>query len=379
LWDLNGIHGCAAEETIEALASDRECDLETRHGHEMAGGRTGALGRDWRNPGYRTVSLDGVSTSASDLRSAGAYEWMIDALTQEATQKGRTLDGHLVVVGEPQTLPETSVTARCHFVARSPTGQVLVGKLARKLANQVVEYCIPPSRIAEARAAGSTEAVLALQAEALELFATLDRSGEAGELLLYLLNEIVLEAPQLLCKMSLKTHANMHVHGADGIHGRVLPDGKLALYWGESKLHASPMNAIRSCFESLVPFLVDDGSGRSRRDLLLLRDGLDLSDPRLVETLGRYLSDDTVESTQVEFRGAALVGFDLADYPEPYEADGIKVCDQVMQAMAHWHNRIGEQVTAHQVAHVGIEVFCVPVPSVDELRDEVREALRLRS
>ena len=118
---------------------------------------------------------------------------MIEALADEACRKGRSLDGHLVCVGDAQVLDGTSVTVRCHFVARTPNGQVLVRKLAQKLAAQVVEYCIPPSRIAEARSAGSTEAVLALQAEATELFTTLKRSGEAGELLLYLLLEVVLE------------------------------------------------------------------------------------------------------------------------------------------------------------------------------------------
>jgi hypothetical protein len=39
--------------------------------------------------------------------------------------------------------------------------------------------------------------------------------------------------------MSLKTSREMHVHGTDGIHARMEDDGRLALYWGESKLHAT--------------------------------------------------------------------------------------------------------------------------------------------
>ncbi len=121
-----------------------------------------------------------------------------DALADEARRKGRTLDVHLVTVGEPCVLTDTRVTARCHFVCRSPTGEVLVRKLAKKLARQVVEDCIPPSRIADARAAGSTEDVLALQAEARELFTTLEHSGETGELLLYLLRERRRRVPALV-------------------------------------------------------------------------------------------------------------------------------------------------------------------------------------
>ena len=61
----------------------------------------------------------------------------------------------------------------------------------------------------------------------------LERSGEGGELPLYLLLEMLLGLPQLLCKMPLKTSAETHLHGVDGVHGKLLPSGDLALYWGE--------------------------------------------------------------------------------------------------------------------------------------------------
>lgn len=302
---------------------------------------------------------------------------MIEALAGEARRGGRTLDGHLVEVGPARDLTGTAVTARCHFVARDGNGNPLVTKLARKLANQVVDYCIPRSRVDEARAAGSTEAVLALQHEAVELFVKADLSGEAGELLLYLLLEVVLELPQLLCKMPLKTNTQVHVHGADGIHGQMLPDGRLALYWGEAKLHVSATKAIDACFESLVPFLIDDGSGRSSRDLHLLRSGLDLRDEKLLEGLERYLRQDTVESTRVSFRGAALVGFDLAGYPNPHEDDGLSVRAPIEEAIAKWHARVTDAIGKHRVEKVVIELFCLPVPSVADLRVEMQRALRL--
>ena len=60
------------------------------------------------------------------------------------------------------------------------------------------------------------------------------RSGEAGEIVLYILNEWVLKAPQIVSKMYLKTNANMPVHGTDGIHARFdETKKKLYLYWGK--------------------------------------------------------------------------------------------------------------------------------------------------
>jgi hypothetical protein len=347
-----------------------DIETERKESHHEAG-------VDLQNAGPSSQQQNATPPTSAQLRSAGTYEWMIEALADVARHKNRTIDGHLVTVGKALLLPGTAATARCHFVARDGNGQVLVSKLARKLTAQVVDYCVPPSRVAEARAAGSTEAVLALQQEAIDLFTKLDLSGEAGELLLYLLLETVLALPQLLCKMSLKTNPQMHVHGTDGIHGQVLADGQLALYWGEAKLHADPTKAIDSCFTSLVPFLKGGWDGPASRDLQLLRDGLDLSDPRLLEALSRYLCDDTVESTRVQFRGAALIGFNLDDYPNPHESDGATVSAQVDAAIATWFGRIGSSVTKHAVERFHLELFCVPVPSVAALRDEMRRALRI--
>ena len=63
-----------------------------------------------------------------------------------------------------------------------------------------------------------------LKSEAIDLFIraqkATDRNGEAGELILYLLTEWLLGAPQLLAKMSLKTNRHMPVYGSDGVHVR---------------------------------------------------------------------------------------------------------------------------------------------------------------
>jgi hypothetical protein len=80
-----------------------------------------------------------------------------------------------------------------------------------------------------------------LQREAVALFIraqkATNRTGEAGELLLYLLTEWILKAPQILAKMGLKTNRDMPVHGTDGIHIGYAPDKKrFCFYWGESKL-----------------------------------------------------------------------------------------------------------------------------------------------
>ena len=60
-----------------------------------------------------------------------------------------------------------------------------------------------------------------------------DKTGEAGETLLFFLMEAVLGAPQLVAKMELKTNSNDEVKGSDGIHVRWNEQDKLVdLYFG---------------------------------------------------------------------------------------------------------------------------------------------------
>jgi hypothetical protein len=101
------------------------------------------------------------------------------------------------------------------------------------------------------------------QREAISLFIraqkATNRNGEAGELLLFLLTEWILKAPQLLAKLPLKTSRDMPVHGTDGIHVGYLP-GKntLCTYWGESKLYGDVNKAIATAVESIEKALTDE-------------------------------------------------------------------------------------------------------------------------
>jgi hypothetical protein len=264
-----------------------------------------------------------------------------------------------------------------HFVVCGPDGTPRVDELTRRLAGEVVDFCIPRSRIEEAAQAyaayGSTLHFGRLQDEARSLFTSLKNSGEGGELLLYMLLETVLRVPQVLCKMPLKTSAQMHVHGADGVHALAKPDGGLALYWGESKLFANAAEAVRKCLDSLAGFLLNGPDAR-RRDMLLLRDHASLKDPALTAALRAFFDEDEVRSTRVEYRGACLVGFDHDDYPDVRAGDEA-IQAQVKAAIEGWIAHIDRRVQASRLAAVHLEVFCVPFPSVAGFREAVGKAL----
>lgn len=74
--------------------------------------------------------------------------------------------------------------------------------------------------------------------------------GELGELLLFTLIDVYLEAPKILSKVSMKTSRRMPVYGADAVHAQYV-DGELRLYLGESKLHKSFKSAANGAAESI--------------------------------------------------------------------------------------------------------------------------------
>src|SRR4029077_6808975 len=91
-----------------------------------------------------------------------------------------------------------------------------VGDLVDVIALYMIPFVLPRSEIADVYKLYGTRTVedfsrhhSALEKKAIALFKRVqlatNRNGEAGELLLYLLTEWILQAPQLLAKMCLKT------------------------------------------------------------------------------------------------------------------------------------------------------------------------------
>ncbi|HJV36708.1 MAG TPA: DUF1837 domain-containing protein [Geomonas sp.] len=265
----------------------------------------------------------------------------------------------------------------------------MVRDLVRVICDQVLDFAIPRSRIAEAEseflATRSTAKFARLTVEARRLFTDLAQSGEGGELLLFVLAERLLKLPQLLCKMSLKTNSRMHVHGADGLHAGVDDaTGRLVLYWGESKIFADGITAIRECLGSLAPMLLDDANGGSAsdRDLQLLQRHVDLDDAALEAALKAFLDVEGEHYNSVEFRGLCLVGFDCDAYPSahcqsPTVVDLSTVVKRISELLPKWKAQIKHRIQEEKLDVFGLHFICVPFPSADDFRARLREELDL--
>ena len=200
-------------------------------------------------------------------------------------------------------------------------------------------------------------------------------------MLLFLLAERFLKLPQILCKMDLKTDTRMHYHGADGVYAGVTQKGILKLYWGESKIYGDASAAIRACLNSLAPFLIEPehDEAERERDLILLSDKADLSNPEITDALKRYFDKSSVMSKRVQYCGAALVGFDAPFYPK----DEVKaVAEEIVKAsrtaLTGWRNSIGERLKLEKLDQMEIEMFCVPLPSAEGFRAAFLKAMGIQ-
>lgn len=305
-------------------------------------------------------------------------------LASALTGDPEALDVHLSLVERDVLIDGHAVKVHCHCLTVDGNGRVQPHRLAEFMRNAVADYAIPRSKLAAAKARdlkyNSTESVTALVEQARKSFTDLAKTGEGGEMLLFLLAERFLKLPQILCKMDLKTDTRMHYHGADGVYAGITDEGLLKLYWGESKIYKKASSAIHDCLASLAPFLVEpehEDAGRER-DLVLLSDKADLNDPALTDALKRYFDKNSVMSKRVQYCGVALVGFDAPFYP----GDDVKaVADEIAAAarteLETWRTRIGERLATEKLDQFEIELFCLPLPSAEGFRAAFLKAMGL--
>jgi len=284
------------------------------------------------------------------------------------------VERHVVVDG-------TNITAHCHCLTLDGNGRPRIEDLVATVAEHVLDYAIPRSEYRAAREeadrTGSSQKLVRLNTKAQKLFTDLLHSGEGGELLLFALAEKLLQLPQLICKMSLKTNTRMHIHGADGLHAGVEEkSGKLLLYWGESKIFGDVTSAVRDCLKSLAPMLQDHEA--SKRDLQLLQRHLDVDNEDLENALKKFLNPDDPAFNSLEFRGLCLVGFDCDAYSNgPSKTELKAVVSAITSTLPGWKHHVAKRVTEEKIDAFSMHFLFVPFPSADEFRKLFREHLGL--
>lgn len=257
---------------------------------------------------------------------------------------------------------------RCHYVALSPDGRPRTRELIKIIRRRVIDYVISRERIQKAARLldqnGSTAQLEALSEEAHSLFTKLNKTGEPGELLLFILAEGYLGLAQAIPKMSLKTDSQMHFHGADGVFLGVR-DGLLGVYWGESKFYQNISRALDKSARSLSDLL--RYSSETDREFALLANYLDLGKPELEAAIQKYIDIESAEYAQLQMRGLCLVGFDF-DGCQGHPLTNEIVEERIAEKVETWSKTWSERIEKHRLVGTPIDLFLLPIESVDNFR-----------
>ncbi|WP_421694404.1 HamA C-terminal domain-containing protein [Aestuariivirga sp.] len=275
------------------------------------------------------------------------------------------------------------IEVRCSYVSFQ-AGVQTIDDFIDVLASHIVPFCLPRSAIKAAQdafirgdhvAAGRIASELADKAKSLFIKAKKGshRSGEAAEILLYILNEWILKAPQIVSKMYLKTNNNMPVHGTDGIHARYDDASKkLYVFWGESKAHQTLDGALGSALSSIDEFIKD---GQEKRELDIISSYSDLAHMTdgAKEALLEYLDPYSQASlNRVPCFSCLLVHqFDHKADPQQSDEDiEAAYVSAVSASVQSFTNDIKTKIEAKGLSLRRFEFFLVPVPSAQEFRDK---------
>lgn len=159
------------------------------------------------------------------------------------------------------------------------------------------------------------------------LFNNSATSGEFGEVILYLILQNFFDAPQIVCKMILKTASNMPVFGADALHVQ-FDEKNLILYHGESKMYneRNPKSAIEDSVESSKGFLLneyvkDKKCEKKDFEIDLINTHFSLPDcsNEQKEMILNYFNPLKKESNYRKEIAVCLVGFNMKFYSKEYD------------------------------------------------------------
>ncbi|MEN5053528.1 DUF1837 domain-containing protein [Brevundimonas naejangsanensis] len=276
------------------------------------------------------------------------------------------------------------LTLRLHYPALR-NAQASVGDLIDVITLFMAHFSLPRKQV-EAVYAQKDQldgfafhtAATRLNHEAVSLFKrvrSVSNSGEAGELLLFLLTEWIIGAPQIIAKMSLKTNPQMPVHGSDGIHVKFVPKtGKLLFYSGEAKLYSRIDRAIASAAKSIAEGLDHE---KAKHELELVRRNVSFAglNGEAEAALLKYLDPmEEAYNDRVDVV-TCLIGFDFAGYGDlgSHKDPRARFEAVVVEHLAEVGPKIAAALTRAGLSQQRVEMFLLPVPSVEDLRTRFQD------
>jgi hypothetical protein len=313
--------------------------------------------------------------------------WITQAIEDLIIKSDNELHSRIELIEKDIKFESTETSAHFYFIKLDGNGNPRKRDLLQYVATKILDYSIPKKDQIAAREYylknNSSSKVIELEHKARELFVDLEKTGELGEMLLYILTEDILKLPQIISKMTLKTSGKLHYQGADGVHFNYNEsDDTLDLYWGESKMEKTITSALSNCFNSLAPFLIDPVSYDStqNRDLQLITSNIaeNINNKQLEDFIVNYFDLNNDYSNKLNFKGICFIGFDVKNYPsKPKEKTTSILFDEFKAKLVSWKKSIQTQLEKHtDIEKFEINIFLMPFESVDKMREEFLEIIK---
>lgn len=273
----------------------------------------------------------------------------------------------------PQQLSKVSATARFHYLKLDGNGRPKGQDLAKNLAYHIIHYCFTVQKRQLAR---TDVDLMELRDEARRFFRDQERSGEAGEMLLYFLLEAVLSAPQMVSKISLKTNPKLETFGSDGIHMKWNDtDRILDLYFGEAKLYTHLPQAASEAVESIEKFHSDR---QEEFELRMVSGHFKHAEGSLKDEVLKYVSTGTSTET-LRINHACLFGYNSDAYQKIPQGDFTSMVSAFEASYRSDQKRIAdileERFERFREKRLRFEIFILPFTSIDEFRQAFLDAL----
>lgn len=270
---------------------------------------------------------------------------------------------------------------RFHYVKFDGNGQPMLNALAETLYDYIIHYCIS-SRNRDDELTATQAARLTKNARKLFVHPKAtkedpDQTGEAGEILLYFLIESILDAPQVVAKMELKTNQKKEINGSDGIHMKWCETEEIVdIYFGEAKIHKSLSGALGSAFNSISEF---HDKGMYQHEFLMVTNHFKYANEKIKEEVQKLIGKGE-PSSEVRINHACLIGYNWDKYQELLKEGPADIESKFREIYKHDASRVlkllNNRFDEFDKKYLKFDFFFMPFTDVQEFRDAFNEALK---
>lgn len=289
-------------------------------------------------------------------------------------------DSCLNIIDHKLKVNSLAAEIRFHHLKFDGNGKPMVAALANKLFEFIIDYCLSmqdrPDKL-------TTKQAMSLSKEARSLFRhpeisdeSPDKTGEAGETLLFFLMEAIIGAPQLVSKMELKTNSNDEVKGSDGIHIKWNDhDSIVDFYFGESKLYKKMSDAIDAALISINDF---HENKMYSHEFTMATKHFKYAQEEVKQAIkDLFVSGEPGSGVRINY--ACLIGFNWSQFSKLQLSSATTINNQfialVEKALPRWITLLDKKFSTFEKKHLRFDVFFVPFPSVVDFRNEFNKAL----